>query len=138
MVVVFFDCLGVEICWYGDVVGVQLFYIGSQFIFFGLSSSQQFWVEACIGGCVFVLILVNIEVFVIEFGFSISVLVLFLGEFMIFQVVVQQVGYIYIWFFGDGGSVFGLGLYDYIYLLLGIFEVIFQVESLEGCVVNIF
>lgn len=133
-VAAFSDRPGAEIRWYGDAAGAQLLYTGSQLTLFGLSSSQQLWAEARIGGCASALTSVNIEVPAIESGFTISTSALPLGEPTTFQAAAQQAGYTYTWSFGDGGSASGPGPHDHTYLLSGTFEVTLQVESPEGCV----
>ncbi|MEQ8704665.1 MAG: PKD domain-containing protein [Phaeodactylibacter sp.] len=124
---------GAEIRWYGDAAGAQLLYTGSQLTLYGLSSSQQLWAEARIGGCTSPLTPANIEIPDIEAGFSIDVEALPLGEATTFQAAAQQAGYVYTWSFGDGNGATGPGPHDHAYLLSGTFEVTLQVESPEGC-----
>jgi PKD repeat protein len=124
---------GAEIRWYADAGGAQLLYTGSQLTLYGLSSSQQLWAEARIGGCASPLTEASIEIPAIELDFSISTAALPLGEATVFQATAQQAGYTYTWSFGDGTTVAGPGPHSHAYLISGTFEATLQVESPEGC-----
>lgn len=118
---------GVIYYWYFIFLGNNLVFVGNIFLFFGIEESDIYYVEVCRGGCVLDCIFVNIQVNNLDVCFILILEVVYLGILIQFFVLNMNLGIILFWDWGD--NMFNGQFLDmqYIYLELGIYEVMFIV-----------